>query len=84
MADKTGTPSAPGVAARHAGVVRCWMCGVGQHNSQMVPDGGSACDDVRWYCQDARACTERWALTRRGMRAAGPVYEWSAAGPAPR
>ena len=26
----------------------------------LVPDGGQACADVRWYCKDAQACTERW------------------------
>jgi hypothetical protein len=26
----------------------------------MVADGGSACADIRWYCRDMRACTERW------------------------
>jgi hypothetical protein len=69
MADKTGMPSAGALAARQAAVVSCWMCGIGLHYSQMVPDGGNACDDIRWYCQDARACTERWILTRRQMRA---------------
>jgi hypothetical protein len=26
----------------------------------MVADGGSACADIRYYCRDMRACTERW------------------------
>jgi len=26
----------------------------------MVPDGGQACADIRWYCKDAKSCTERW------------------------
>jgi hypothetical protein len=34
----------------------------------MVADGGAACSDVRWYCQDAQQCTWRWtsksSLTR--------------------
>jgi hypothetical protein len=28
--------------------------------SLLVPDGGQACADIRWYCQDAKSCTERW------------------------
>jgi hypothetical protein len=71
MADATGTPSAGGLAARRGAVVSCWMCGVRQHQSQMVPDGGSACDDIRWYCQDTRACTERWTQGRPRERSAG-------------
>ncbi len=54
-------------------VVRCWMCGMHQHSSQMLPDGGGACDDVRWYCTDPRACTERWVSARHQARAAGTV-----------
>jgi len=64
-------PSAEGLAARRAAVVSCWLCGIRLHHSQMMPDGGDACLDVRWYCKDARACTERWTSTRRLTRAAG-------------
>jgi hypothetical protein len=28
--------------------------------SLLVPDGGQACADIRWYCRDAKSCTERW------------------------
>ncbi|MGN6679083.1 MAG: hypothetical protein ACTHKL_15070 [Streptosporangiaceae bacterium] len=56
-------PSPPG-AGRHgtdgAAFESCWMCGNRQPTSQMVADGGHACADLRWYCRDARACTERW------------------------
>jgi hypothetical protein len=41
-------------------VVSCWMCGIRLHQEEMVPDGSTACVDVRWYCQDSEACTERW------------------------
>ena len=47
--------------ARQANVKSCWMCGIRLRADQMVPDGGSACHDLRWYCRDTRACTERWA-----------------------
>jgi hypothetical protein len=71
MADATDTPTAGGMAARRAAVVSCWMCGTRLHRSQMMPDGGSTCDDVRWYCQDARACTERWTQALRRADRAG-------------
>ena len=38
----------------------CWMCGTRLYPGLLVADGGSACADVRWYCLDMRACTERW------------------------
>jgi len=46
---------------RHDPIERCWLCGIRLPAAQMVPDGGSACADVRWYCRDLRACTGRWA-----------------------
>jgi hypothetical protein len=45
---------------RRAALVSCWLCGIRLHQNQMVPDGGHACSDLRWYCKDTRACTERW------------------------
>lgn len=64
---KTSRPSAPDDSARRTALVSCWMCGVCMHASQMMPDGGSACDDIRWYCIDARACTERWTTSRHTL-----------------
>jgi hypothetical protein len=46
--------------AESAQVRSCWMCGIRLPVSQMVPDGGSACHDVRWYCSDTWGCTQRW------------------------
>ena len=46
--------------AQQANVKSCWMCGIRLPAEQMVADGGSACPDLRWYCQDVWACTERW------------------------
>lgn len=43
-----------------AGEATCAMCGTELPVSLMVPDGGEACTDVRWYCRDTVACTERW------------------------
>jgi hypothetical protein len=71
MADHEVTPSAEGPAARRGAVVSCWLCGIRLHRSQMMPDGGEACVDIRWYCQDARACTERWTRARRSEQATG-------------
>jgi len=79
MADKTPAPPAEGSAARQAAVVSCWLCGIRQRQYQMVPDGGGACGDIRWYCKDARACTERWTSARRRARAAGAAPGPSAA-----
>jgi hypothetical protein len=42
----------------------CWLCGQTNMTYQLVPDGGDACADVRWYCRDARECTERWAVAK--------------------
>ncbi len=59
------------LTGRRAAVVSCWLCGVRLNSNQMVPDGSDACDDIRWYCEDTRACTERWTSDRRRARAAG-------------
>src|SRR5215471_11606142 len=64
---KTDRPSAAGDSERRDAVVSCWMCGVCRHSSQMVPDGGNACDDIRWYCNDAQACTQRWTTSRHTL-----------------
>jgi hypothetical protein len=57
----------------------CWICGIRLPAERMIADGGSACADVRWYCRDMRACTERWTA-----RPAAPAEaEQSAASPRP-
>jgi hypothetical protein len=61
-------PSSP--LARRTAVVSCWLCGIRLHQNQMVPDGGSACLDIRWYCKDIRACTDRGFSAQRQRRAA--------------
>ena len=43
---------------------RCWLCGARLATYMLMADGGSACEDVRWYCRDARACTSRWTVQR--------------------
>lgn len=39
---------------------QCSLCGMALPTSLLVPDGGQACADIRWYCRDAKSCTERW------------------------
>lgn len=39
---------------------QCSLCGIALPTGMMVPDGGRACADIRWYCKDAKSCTERW------------------------
>jgi hypothetical protein len=39
---------------------QCSLCGIALPTSLLVPDGGQACADIRWYCKDAKSCTERW------------------------
>jgi hypothetical protein len=45
-------------------VAECSMCGVARPLGLLVPDGGSACDAIRWYCKDVKSCTERWVAAR--------------------
>lgn len=52
-------------------VARCSLCGLERPVGLMVPDGGEACDDVRWYCKDAQSCTQRW--TSHAAEPAGGV-----------
>ena len=42
---------------------QCSLCGIALPIGLMVPDGGQACVDIRWYCKDAKACTERWTAS---------------------
>jgi hypothetical protein len=41
-------------------VAQCSLCGIALPLAFMVPDGGQACTDIRWYCKDAISCTHRW------------------------
>jgi hypothetical protein len=64
---------------------RCALCGIALPIGQMVPDGGQACADIRWYCKDAKSCTERWTarLPGPGHVAPGPPVGESRPGAAP-
>jgi hypothetical protein len=54
-------------------VAECCMCGIERPLGLLVPDGGGACADIRWYCKDVKSCTERWttALPDRAGAADG-------------
>jgi hypothetical protein len=80
MADETRRPPGKGNGARRASVVSCWMCGIRLHPSKMMPDGGDWCDDIRWYCGDAKACTQRWTTSRRALSANSAEPQETAAG----
>ena len=45
---------------RPLAVAECSMCGVARPLGLLLPDGGGACADIRWYCKDVKSCTERW------------------------
>jgi hypothetical protein len=51
---------------------RCALCGIELPLGLMVPDGGHACADLRWYCKDAQACTQRWTSRRATERQRSP------------
>ena len=84
MADETRRPPEKGSAARRAGVVCCWLCGIRLHSSQMMPDGGNWCDDIRWYCRDAAACTGRWTTSRSVLSGNGEEPQDTTPGTRPR
>ncbi len=48
------------------------MCGLELPLGLMVPDGGHACADLRWYCKDAQACTDRWTSRPSPQRYRSP------------
>jgi hypothetical protein len=53
-------------------VAQCSMCGVALPLGLLVPDGGAGCVDIRWYCKDAKSCTERWTTARPLLHAPAP------------
>lgn len=52
---------------------QCSLCGIELPKGLMMPDGGRACADIRWYCKDSRSCTERWTAL---MRSDDPGEGW--------
>jgi hypothetical protein len=54
-------------------VAQCSLCGIARPLGLLVPDGGQACADIRWYCKDSISCTERWVAARRQRSAYVPT-----------
>jgi len=61
----------------------CSLCGLERPIGLLVPDGGEACADLRWYCKDARSCTERWTSRLGEPAGTTPVAESALARTAP-
>jgi len=57
---------------------QCSLCGIALPLSLLVPDGGQACADIRWYCRDAKSCTERWTTARPPGRPQTPTVPGTA------
>ena len=64
---------APGDRLRPLEVAQCSLCGAARPLGLLVPDGGQACADIRWYCKDSKSCTERWVAARPPRRAHVPA-----------
>jgi len=56
-----------------ASSAQCALCGIARPLGLLVPDGGQACADIRWYCKDSKSCTERWVAARPPRRAHVPA-----------
>jgi hypothetical protein len=73
-------PAKPPTAAqpnrpRPLEVAQCSLCGIVLPLGLLVPDGGQACADIRWYCKDAMSCTKRWTTAQ------SPGYAHTSAAP---
>ena len=58
-------PATPVTATQHnrprpLEIAECSLCGIALPLGLLVPDGGQACADIRWYCKDAMSCAHRW------------------------
>jgi hypothetical protein len=56
-------------------IAECSLCGITRPLGLLVPDGGSACADIRWYCKDAKSCTQRWTAARPRATVGAPAEE---------
>lgn len=72
MAARASSPAATALSNRVLRVAECSLCGLERPVGLMVPDGGEACADLRWYCKDTRSCTERWTSRLREPEAESP------------
>jgi len=84
MAAPASSRAVTALGNRALQVAKCSLCGLERPTGLMVPDGGEACDDLRWYCQDARSCTQRWTSYLREPGAGSTAApEPAAAAPEP-
>jgi len=65
-------PAAQADRPRPLEAAQCSLCGIMHPLGLLVPDGGPACADIRWYCKDARSCTERWTTAHPRARTHTP------------
>jgi len=71
-----GSRAQPDNSHRALQTAACSLCGIELPIGLMVPDGGRTCADLRWYCKDAKSCTERWtARPRRSARPPAPAAD---------
>jgi len=49
------------------------LCGIALPLVLLVPDGGQACADIRWYCKDAMSCAHRWTTATSPVSAPVPA-----------
>jgi hypothetical protein len=54
-------------------VAQCSLCGIARPLGLLVPDGGQACADIRWYCKDSKSCSERWIAALPSRQAYVPA-----------
>jgi hypothetical protein len=54
-------------------VAQCSLCGIARPLGLLVPDGGQACADIRWYCKDSLSCTQRWTTALSAKSAYVPA-----------
>jgi hypothetical protein len=54
-------------------VAQCSLCGIALPLGLLVPDGGQACSDIRWYCKDAMSCAHRWTTASSPVPAHMPA-----------
>jgi len=71
-------PVRPATATQHnrprpLEVAQCSLCGIALPLGLLVPDGGQACADIRWYCKDAMSCANRWTTANPPVREHTPA-----------
>ena len=66
-------PAAQADRPRPLEAAQCSLCGIMHPLGLLVPDGAQACADIRWYCKDAKSCTERWTARPPGTGHVAPA-----------